>query len=108
MSEIQMSSTTWNALIGIINPPQNDAVTEIVGKESKQRLQRRCNTNLQLLKVHFKYQPWHKIRDNEKLNMSEDDPLRMVMALYRNQEYLYRQMRALEDTVREIWGLSME
>ena len=107
-----MSSTTWNALLGILDPPQIHADSKgnvaVTNTSKIARKQRRCNTNLHLLKVHFKYQPWHKILDNKKLSMTQDDPLRMVMALYRNQQYLYRQIKALEVVVRESWGLSMD
>ncbi len=62
MSEIQMNSITWNSFINIF----------------------KCNTNLQVFKLHFKYKPWHKILDNKKLNMSNNDPLKIIEALINN------------------------
>lgn len=94
MGEMRMNQCTWNAMIDIFYC-SGDAML-------------RSNSNLQLFKVHFCYKPWHKILDNPKLNMTHNDPLRIIEAMYKNQEYLYRQIRAFEQCMKEQWNVSSD
>eukprot|EP01083_Nonionella_stella_P110779 324402_1 len=94
MSEVQLNAVTWNALIGVFD--------DSCGKYH------RCNTNLQVFKLHFKYKAWHKVLENKKLNMSNHDPLRIIGALYRNQMYLYSQIKVFETDMKDVWNMSID
>ena len=99
MSEAQMNNVIWNALIDLFDATNNN----LNGSKNK-----KCNTNLTSFKIHFKYQPWHKILDNKKLNMTDNDPLRIIDALYKNQQYLYKQIKALENILKDEWNISKD
>ena len=99
MSEAQINNVIWNSLVDVFDNTNDN----LDGSKKK-----KCNTNLQSFKVHFKYQPWHKILDNKKLNMTDNDPLRIIDALYKNQQYLYKRIKSLENILKDDWNVSKD
>jgi len=93
MSELQINSTTWNALLSVFDDTNNNS---------------KCNTNLTSFKIHFKYEPWHKIISNQKLGMTNNEPLKIIKALYENQQYLYHQIKAFETSAMQYFNVSKD